>query len=597
MKYKSRSEFKQLSRSAFASAQKHGWLDEICVHMTSKKRPNGFWTRDLCVAEALKYQSRTEFQKKSSSAYGRAHKEGWIDEICSHMDVETLHQRYSTKASCAAEALKYQSRSQFKTSCGLAYNNARINGWLDEICKHMPTKRRYSKLACTQEAKKYDSKKAFREGSPGFYRFAYKIGCLDEICSHMSLTRKPKGYWTKERCINEAAKYFSLKEFEKANGAAVRSCRKNGWLTEVCAHMSPRAMPNGFWTKERCKYEALRYQSRTEFQRNCESGYSKARKSGWLDEICAHMREVIKPSGYWSRTRCAVEAQKYETRLQFQKNSEAAYSSARRNGWLSEICSHMVELKKAKGYWTKGKCHDVAKTYDTRTNFNVGCNGAYKVALREGWLDEICSHMIPVGNEYLRGLYLIINERLNKVYIGLTSNFSRREQEHGKGSRTNASEIIGESDTEFTELTDYLSVERAAELELEYVEAYTKRGYIVLNDRSRIGGLGGSRLKWNKEILLAEALKYSTRSEFQAKNRRAYAAAQRQGLVGEICGHMYTAPRKLKWTKSRLMEEALKYKSRVAFSKGSGGAYKSARKQGLLDLICAHMIPEDVNNG
>lgn len=590
MKYKSRSEFKQLSRSAFASAQKHGWLDEICIHMPRKKRPNGFWTKDLCVAEALKYQSRSEFQKKSSSVYGRAHKEGWLDDICSHMDIGKPNRRYSTKASCAAEAIKYQSRSEFKTCCGLAYNNARVNGWLDEICKHMPTKKSYNKLACSQEAKKYHSKKAFREGSPGFYQFAFKIGCLDEICGHMNLTRRPKGYWTKERCTDEAAKYSSLKEFEKKNSTAVRTCRKNGWLVEVCAHMSPRAMPSGFWTKERCKREALKYQSRTEFQRSCESGYSKARKSGWLDELCTHMREVIKPSGYWSCERCATEAQKYETRLQFQKGSEAAYSSARRNGWLDDICAHMMEFKKAKGYWTKDKCHEVAKTYDTRTDFNRGCNGAYKIALRKGWLDEICSHMIPIGNEYLRGLYLIINERLNKVYIGLTSNFSRREQEHGKGSRTNSSEIIGESDTKFIQLTDYLSVERAAELELQYVEVYLKKGYIVLNDRSRIGGLGGSRLKWTKELLLAEALKYNTRSEFQAENRKAYAAALRQGIIDEICCHMQKAPKKLKWTKDRLMEEARKYKSRVAFSKGSGGAYNSARKRGLLDEVCAHMF-------
>ncbi len=139
--------------------------------------------------------------------------------------------------------------------------------------------------------------------------------------------------------------------------------------------------------------------------------------------------------------------------------------------------------------------------------------------------------------------------------------------------------------------TDYLSVERAAELELQYVETYTKRGYIVLNDRSRTGGLGGSRLKWTKELLLAEALKYSTKSDFEAKNRKAYAAAQRQGLIGEICGHMQKAPKKLKWTKDRLMEEARKYKYRVAFSKGSGGAYNSARKRGLLDEVCAHMFP------
>jgi len=43
------------------------------------------WTKERCYKEALKYKTRTNFRKSSSSAYIRARKEGWLDEICEHM--------------------------------------------------------------------------------------------------------------------------------------------------------------------------------------------------------------------------------------------------------------------------------------------------------------------------------------------------------------------------------------------------------------------------------------------------------------------------------------------------------------------------------
>jgi hypothetical protein len=36
--------------------------------------------------------------------------------------------------------------------------------------------------------------------------------------------------------------------------------------------------------------------------------------------------------------------------------------------------------------------------------------------------------------------------------------------------------------------------------------------------------------------------------------------------------------------------EALKYKTRLEFCKGSPGAYDSARKKGWLDIVCSHMV-------
>ena len=53
--------------------------------MKLKIKPSGYWTKEKCHEEALKYNTRGEFQKKSSTAYVKSRKEKWLDEICIHM--------------------------------------------------------------------------------------------------------------------------------------------------------------------------------------------------------------------------------------------------------------------------------------------------------------------------------------------------------------------------------------------------------------------------------------------------------------------------------------------------------------------------------
>lgn len=57
-----------------------------------------------------------------------------------------------------------------------------------------------------------------------------------------------------------------------------------------------RKSPN-YWTKDRCHEEALKYKTRKEFQTNSGIAYSKARKMGWLDDVCSHMVLICKQHG------------------------------------------------------------------------------------------------------------------------------------------------------------------------------------------------------------------------------------------------------------------------------------------------------------
>ena len=54
----------------------------------------------------------------------------------------------------------------------------------------------------------------------------------------------------------------------------------------------------------------------------------------------------------------------------FSTNSTAAYSAALKYKWLNAICSHMASPGKIKGYWTKDKCAEEAQLYNNKSNFN-----------------------------------------------------------------------------------------------------------------------------------------------------------------------------------------------------------------------------------
>lgn len=51
--------------------------------------------------------------------------------------------------------------------------------------------------------------------------------------------------------------------------------------------------PYGYWTKEKCKEESLKYSNRKEFKMLCKSAYAIVQRNGWsnnwLDDICFHM--------------------------------------------------------------------------------------------------------------------------------------------------------------------------------------------------------------------------------------------------------------------------------------------------------------------
>ena len=390
-------EFKSCYPSAYYSCQANNWLNEVY-----QLYPENFTIEDIR-KEASKYKYRKDFWRYSRDAYNSAYRQGVLSKVCAEFSlVVTNEEENETINPCVSEqdivdlkivAQKYQTKKAFKKGDRAAYNRACRLHVLQSICSHMKKPKIWTTEECAVIALKYNQRSDFRKKDKNAYEAARDHGWLDIICAHMPKPT-PQKIWTKEECATIARKYSERSKFRKSNQNAYHAAREHGWLDEICTHMPNPVLPQN-WTKEVCATIAKKYSKRSEMMRLDRNAYNAARKHGWLDEICAHMRTRSKhvERYYWTKERCQERALLYSHRVDFKNGDGSAYSTAVRCGWLDEICSHMTKPT-PKVKWSKEECHKVALKYKTAIDFRKQERSVYATALHKGWLEDICSHLI-----------------------------------------------------------------------------------------------------------------------------------------------------------------------------------------------------------
>ena len=87
---------------------------------------------------------------------------------------------------------------------------------------------------------KYKSLSEFKKDYPKEYRYLSKNNLISKFCDDMGWIyrdTKPFGYWTKERCLEEASKYKLKTEWRRCSGSSYYAAKQKGWLEECTAHM------------------------------------------------------------------------------------------------------------------------------------------------------------------------------------------------------------------------------------------------------------------------------------------------------------------------------------------------------------------------
>jgi len=201
----------------------------------------------------------------------------------------------------------------------------------------------------------------------------------------MSRTRRLLNYWTKERCLESAKKYSWIKSWVNGADGSGPYCAalRNGWLDECTSHMK-RRRPNGYYTKEICLADALKYNHVCDWLKYSPVAMNTAHKNGWYAECTAHMWHKRK----WTKEKCMQVASRFPSKIEWIKADVNSYVAAIKNGWLADCSAHMTG-RKSRGYWTKERCLADALKYRNVSEWFRKSGGAGSSALTHGWYKEI----------------------------------------------------------------------------------------------------------------------------------------------------------------------------------------------------------------
>lgn len=247
--------------------------------------------------------------------------------------------------------------------------------------------------------------------------------------------RKPNGYWNdKSNVAKEALKYTTRKDFHKGSSGCYTIAARKGWLDDVCGHMDVighryqrfvyeiadhfrKVVYVGLTFHPKRRLEAHRSTSKHVTDRFGTDEFLKMKlltdllpiaeavkiESDYVQKYESAGYEVLnrtKTGGLganhkmWTPETTAKEALKYTNRTDFAKGSSGAYTIACREGWIDDICKHTVLKKAPAGSWSKKEdALEEAKKYATQGEFREKANGCFTICHKKGWLNEACAHM------------------------------------------------------------------------------------------------------------------------------------------------------------------------------------------------------------
>lgn len=516
--------------------------------MSHQKLPNGYWTDEKVIEESRKYHTRIEFKQNAPTACKLAYQRKLIDKMIwlktdRHKKRGPRKEQKYTKDVILSivEQNNCVTITDLRLLNEYAYNQARKNGWLDDLGLIRPKHENgfWTKKEVLKMAKKYPSKMDFQKNEPTAYKWACEYGILDKMewmKPHNYDERKDEhnsvvyAYLDEENKVayvgltidsnsrKRSHKYDSNSAVRKYFGESIpepivlkenltvlesqyyediykKQYAEDGYqLLNVAATGINTGSTGGIakWTsKEKVFEESKKYHTRSEFQRKAGGAYNHAKHNKWLDEMTwlkAPERNIK-----WTYEAVIEESHKYEYKCDFRKNAGGAYQTASENGWLKEMV-WLKDKKKPHNYWTKERVFEESHKYSNKKEFENKAKGAYIKAMVNGWLSEMVW--------------------LKPLPLGIIS-------------------------------------------------------------------------KWTREAIIEESKKYTSRTEFAINSPTAYQhACEDKTIFNEMPWIEVKKKPDGYWdVKEHVLEEGSKYKNRTAFSVGAYTAWKKAKKYGWIDEI------------
>lgn len=510
----------------------------ICARKTK-------YTKEVCINEAKKYKTRSDFRNNSSKIYYTACNKHWLDEICTHMEGKIKHKAgwWENIDNCITTASLYRSPQELKKAeCG-CHASISKHKWQDICYQHMKyRKREYTENQLIEIAKQCKTHREFRIKFSGAYSSAKKKNIYNKICQHMPPLRivaKSRIPLTYENCKRIANEFKSRSEFQQfENGRWYQYAQRHNILDEICMHM-PRIGNK----KKRCIYAA-------EFEDNSAYiGLTYFAERRWSDHMRTKNSTVNK---HIEETGLTPKWKKLTDYIDYQEASKQEGIWKERyvtEGWIVLNKAKTGSLGGAEGYTLEEILKEASK-YDTLPKFFKGSPGYYQSAYRNGWMKNVKQ----ICDSQWRGSFT--EAELRDIFSKYDDITKLRKDRHA-------------------------AIDAARKLGI--IEKLTKDYVVKPKKHYKIE-------RFTEQYLYDIAKQYKYRSEFKQANSKAYDNARRKGILDKVCSHMKKMPRpKIEFTENEIRIEALKYNRRSDFLKHAKIAAKRAQELGIYEDVCSHM--------
>jgi len=346
------------------------------------------WTESSLSEIAKKYSSIKDFRESDNAAYSAIKRLKLQDKLCSHM--QSLKTDWSLEK-LKSESKKYTRITEFIKNSPLAYQAIKKKK-LDNLLSHLEKKDSWTIETVLEESKKFKSFNEFRKKLSGAYKAAVRFGIAEDIRDDLGeINRK----WDAESIADEALKYDTLSDFIKSGSPYVIS-KRLGIFKEVTTHME---RSKSQWTPEDAIAIACRYTNVTDLCNENNDCYCYIKRVNITEEALGHMTRRNSPTP--EQTAARKERNRIKDRgLKRIKNNYTGLGSQALIKWnLERVRSYSLQCS-------------------ARTEFFKKFPNAYDAALRNKWLDDVCSHM-EVQNKKSENNVIYLWKALELTYNGL----------------------------------------------------------------------------------------------------------------------------------------------------------------------------------
>ncbi|MEZ9310342.1 hypothetical protein AB4205_04280 [Vibrio sp. 10N.286.49.F3] len=251
-------------------------------------------------------------------------------------------------------------------------------------------KRNWTKERAAQEALKHTLRSKFQKSAWSAYQFIMDNGLYDELCSHF-VENTPKAYWTEDRVRLEASNYISVEDFYKYSSSAYHAASRLGILASITETMTKKHREP--YTLESAKELAKNYKTMPELRANASGLHNwlvRYPDKKAIDTLLTEAGvERGTPKGALTKEYCASIAQDYTDYGQFRDSANNVYIKCAKEGWLQEVTSHMRRARLPRGYWTEERCWEYFEGYEGEMEkLKKGFSGCATAIRRFGLLEE-----------------------------------------------------------------------------------------------------------------------------------------------------------------------------------------------------------------